>query len=115
MIHDCQNCLFILECRQFRMHSSQDIFVCILTRSVATIEHCTNIRIGSANSSLLDGKEGEGDVIYDIPKVQDFDHISTLTPSPNWHSVGKEGISTVTQTIKRENSNAKTILSVLPF
>lgn len=115
MIHDCQNCLFILECRQFRMHSSQDIFVLISTKSIATIEHCTKIVFGPASVPLLEGEGGVEDATFTTPKVQDFDHISTLTPSPNWHSVGKEDISTITQKLKGEHQNAKEILSALSF
>ena len=113
MIHDCQDCLFILECRQFRMHSSQNIFVFISTKSIATIEHCTKIAFGPASNSLLEGKDVVEDATYDIPKVQDFDHISTLTPSPNWHTVGKEDFLAITQKLKGEHKNAKEILSAL--
>ncbi|PWN35304.1 uncharacterized protein FA14DRAFT_189289 [Meira miltonrushii] len=115
MIHDCQNCLFILECRQFRMHSSQNIFVLISTKSIATIEHCTKIAFGPASASSLDIKEEVEDATYDIPKVQDFDHISTLTPSPNWRSVGKEDLLTIAQKLEGEHRNAKEILSALFF
>ncbi|MCO5613817.1 hypothetical protein L7F22_068095 [Adiantum nelumboides] len=116
MIHDCQNCLLILECRQFRMHSSKNICVLISTKSIATIEDCTKIVFGPAVDSLLGAeKETDSATTYNIPKVQDFDHISTLTPSPNWRSVGTEDLSAITLRLNGEHEKASEILSVLSF
>lgn len=114
MIHDCQDCLFILECRQFRMHSSMGIFCLLSTKSVATIEHCQKIAFGSVDTSIFVQKADADHTRFEFPKVQDFDHISTLTPSPNWHFMNQNDSGIIYQKLKAEEQDAKSILSALP-
>lgn len=86
MIHDCTSCLFVLGCRQFRIHTSKKTFIAIHTSSIATMEHCQELKFTAVSaSSLLPGsdKVEEDDPNKNL-RVQDFDHINESEPSRSW-------------------------------
>ncbi|KAK7060802.1 hypothetical protein VNI00_000535 [Paramarasmius palmivorus] len=83
MLHDVINCVIVLGCHQFRMHTSRDVDVYLSIQSNPIIEHCAGIRFGSYPSSVLPG------VTQNVLSVQDFSHIKP-TPSPNWRFLSEE-------------------------
>ncbi|KAJ4490013.1 tubulin binding cofactor C-domain-containing protein [Lentinula aciculospora] len=87
ILHDLVNCVVVVRCHQFRMHSSQDIDVYLSIQSNPIIEHCSSIRFAPYPSTFPPTNLQHNS---DFP-VQDFSHIKS-TPSPNW-SVLVEGAS----------------------
>ncbi|KAI0089468.1 tubulin binding cofactor C-domain-containing protein [Irpex rosettiformis] len=86
LLHDMKNCMIILGCHQFRMHTSIDIRVHLAIQSNPIIEHCSSVTFASYPSSLQ-----EGQPVTDSKhlSVQDFSHIRQ-TPSPNWCALPAE-------------------------
>ncbi|ESK84504.1 tubulin-specific chaperone [Moniliophthora roreri MCA 2997] len=81
MLHDLKNCVVILGCHQFRMHTSQHVDVYLSIQSNPIIEHCTGIRFDTYPRSIL--REETAEETDSVLSVQDFSHIKS-TPSPNW-------------------------------
>ncbi|EEB89287.1 hypothetical protein MPER_12631 [Moniliophthora perniciosa FA553] len=81
MLHDLKNCVVILGCHQFRMHTSQHVDIYLSIQSNPIIEHCTGIRFGTYPRSIL--HEETAEETDSVLSVQDFSHIKS-TPSPNW-------------------------------
>jgi hypothetical protein len=85
ILHGLVRCVVVVGCHQFRMHSSRDVDVYLSIPSNPIIEHSSRIRFTAYPESLLSTssspvKEGESK----HTSVQDFSHIRTTTPSPNW-------------------------------
>ncbi|KAF8323816.1 hypothetical protein DL93DRAFT_31831 [Clavulina sp. PMI_390] len=81
LIHDCEDCLIILGCRQFRMHTSKNITIRLHVTSKPVIEDCTGIRVGSFPSELAQDNSFPGESQH--LSMQDFNWIQP-SPSPNW-------------------------------
>ncbi|KAJ3999723.1 tubulin binding cofactor C-domain-containing protein [Lentinula boryana] len=79
ILHDLTNCVVVVSCHQFRMHSSQNIDVYLSIQSNPIIEHCSGIRFGPYPSAFT----LENDQHVPGLAVQDFSHIKS-TPSPHW-------------------------------
>ncbi|KAJ3983709.1 tubulin binding cofactor C-domain-containing protein [Lentinula detonsa] len=79
ILHDLANCVVVVSCHQFRMHSSQNIDVYLSIQSNPIIEHCSGIRFGPYPSAFT----LENDQHVPGLAVQDFSHIKS-TPSPHW-------------------------------
>lgn len=71
---------------QYRMHDSMRSVCLITTPSAITLEGCRAIRIGSCPLlGRVDDPNASQDNVPTLPgNVQDFDHVSRLTSSPNW-------------------------------
>ncbi|KAF9476038.1 hypothetical protein BDN70DRAFT_863858 [Pholiota conissans] len=79
LLHDMVNCVIVLGCHQFRMHSSKNIDVLLSISSTPIIEDCSSIRFGYYPTSFhLSPPESPAPL-----SVQDFSHIRP-TPSPNF-------------------------------
>ncbi|KAH7910918.1 tubulin binding cofactor C-domain-containing protein [Hygrophoropsis aurantiaca] len=84
MLHELSNCVVVTGCHQFRMHGSTDVDVYLSIPSNPIIEHCSRIRFTSYPKALLSDIDP---VISTHFSVQDFSHIRTKTPSPNWREL----------------------------
>ncbi|KAF8186413.1 tubulin binding cofactor C-domain-containing protein [Pholiota molesta] len=86
LLHDMFNCVVVLGCHQFRMHSSKNIDVLLSISSTPIIEDCTSIRFGHYPPSFHPSP------LHSEPQplsIQDFSHIRP-TPSPNYSSMNEE-------------------------
>ncbi|PWN53530.1 hypothetical protein IE53DRAFT_366265 [Violaceomyces palustris] len=102
MIHDCQDSLLVVGCRQFRMHTSSNNKVVIHSQSLATMEDCQGILFrpfSRTNTNVSENpwfqkSEGRGWAARGCEdeefQVQDFDHIRQDQPSPNWEIMKPE-------------------------
>lgn len=81
MIHDMNNCIIVLGCHQFRMHTSTQVDIYLFIESNPIIEHCTKLRFASYPSALSGERIPSSNATHF--SVQDFSHIRA-TPSPNW-------------------------------
>ncbi|PWN89906.1 hypothetical protein FA10DRAFT_285624 [Acaromyces ingoldii] len=90
MVHDCTSCLFVLGCRQFRIHTSTKVSVAIHTSSIATMEHCSSLTFTVITASSLESASTtlEEEASSKL-RVQDFDHINESEPSQNWTSTDR--------------------------
>ncbi|KAG7442799.1 TBCC-domain-containing protein [Guyanagaster necrorhizus] len=82
MLHDLDNCVVVVGCHQFRMHTSRTVDVYLSIPSHPVIENCSGIRFAGYPSAL----QRDIQVLSRKSKhlsVQDFSHIKA-TPSPNW-------------------------------
>ncbi|KAK0484744.1 TBCC-domain-containing protein [Armillaria novae-zelandiae] len=80
MLHDLDNCVVVVGCHQFRMHTSRSVDVYLSIPSHPVIENCSGIRFAGYPSTL----QREMQVAESRhASVQDFSHIK-VTPSPNW-------------------------------
>ncbi|KAJ4496010.1 tubulin binding cofactor C-domain-containing protein [Lentinula edodes] len=79
ILHDLINCIVVVKCHQFRMHSSRSTDVYLSIQSNPIIEHCHSIRFGPYPATF------SPTIVQHNPDVlvQDFSHIRS-TPSPNW-------------------------------
>ncbi|TEB26814.1 TBCC-domain-containing protein [Coprinellus micaceus] len=85
LIHDVKNCVLVLGCHQFRMHTSTHADVYLHITSKPIIETCSNIRFATYPARLAP------QLLHELPQspftVQDFSHIRA-TPSPNFSLIG---------------------------
>ncbi|PVF96928.1 TBCC-domain-containing protein [Serendipita vermifera] len=83
LIHDCEQCVFVLACRQFRIHTSSRTDVYMHVLSTPILEKCSNMRFGpyTLPKSLLPSEVSLSTSQH--ANVQDFLWIRQ-TPSPNW-------------------------------
>ncbi|KAJ3921240.1 tubulin binding cofactor C-domain-containing protein [Lentinula edodes] len=80
ILHDLINCIVVVKCHQFRMHSSKGIDVYLSIQSNPIIEHCHSIQFAPYPATFSPTiVQHNSDV-----SVQDFSHIKS-TPSPNWN------------------------------
>ncbi|KAJ3880708.1 tubulin binding cofactor C-domain-containing protein [Lentinula edodes] len=80
ILHDLINCIVVVKCHQFRMHSSKSTDVYLSIQSNPIIEHCHRIQFAPYPASFSPMiAQHNSDV-----SVQDFSHIKS-TPSPNWN------------------------------
>ncbi|KAI0703035.1 tubulin binding cofactor C-domain-containing protein [Cytidiella melzeri] len=86
LLHDLANCVIVLGCHQFRMHTSSNVRIHLAIQSNPIIEHCSSISFAGYPSSLQGGH-----ITPDSKhlSVQDFSHIRA-TPSPNWSALPDE-------------------------
>ncbi|KAF9045246.1 tubulin binding cofactor C-domain-containing protein [Panaeolus papilionaceus] len=80
LLHDIVNCILVLGCHQFRMHTSTRVDIFLSIGSNPIIEDCNNLRFATYPSSLT---VPSLDVQETLPTVQDFSHIRP-TPSPHY-------------------------------
>jgi len=79
ILYDLSQCVIVVGCHQFRMHSSTAVDVYLESGSDPIIESCSGIRFAAYPSSLARG----GTLQDKHLTVKDFSHILS-TPSPNW-------------------------------
>ncbi|KAK0469149.1 tubulin binding cofactor C-domain-containing protein [Desarmillaria tabescens] len=80
MLHDLDNCVVVVGCHQFRMHTSRTVDIYLSIPSHPVIENCSDIRFAGYPSAL----QREIQVAESKhTSVQDFSHIRA-SPSPNW-------------------------------
>ncbi|KDQ07665.1 hypothetical protein BOTBODRAFT_38636 [Botryobasidium botryosum FD-172 SS1] len=88
LINDCSDCVLVIGCHQFRMHTSKNVDVYLHVGSLPVIEHSQRIRFAPYTLPLPEGVSQETSKHY---SVQDFDWIRS-TPSPNWSRLPEEDI-----------------------
>ncbi|KAK0223850.1 TBCC-domain-containing protein [Armillaria fumosa] len=90
MLHDLENCVVVVGCHQFRMHTSRSVDVYLSIPSHPVIENCSGIRFAGYPSAL----RRETQVAESRhASVQDFSHIKA-TPSPNWTLLPEDQLPT---------------------
>lgn len=90
MLHDLDNCVVVVGCHQFRMHTSRTVDVYLSIPSHPVIENCSGIRIAGYPPAL----QREIQVAESRhASVQDFSHIKA-TPSPNWTLLPEDQLPT---------------------
>ncbi|KAK0205340.1 tubulin binding cofactor C-domain-containing protein [Desarmillaria ectypa] len=90
MLHDLDNCVVVVGCHQFRMHTSRTVDVYLSIPSHPVIENCSDIRFAGYPSAL------QREIQVAASKhtsVQDFSHIKA-TPSPNWTLLPEDRLPT---------------------
>ncbi|KAG6380165.1 tubulin binding cofactor C-domain-containing protein [Boletus reticuloceps] len=80
ILYDLSQCVIVVGCHQFRMHSSTAVDVYLESGSDPITESCSGIRFAAYPSSLVRGGTLQGSKYL---TVKDFSHILP-TPSPNW-------------------------------
>jgi len=94
-LEDCGRSQFVLGCQQLRIHKSEACDFYLHVRSRAIIEDCSNCRFAPYNR-IYDDKDGEfNESQLDVAEnnwdqVDDFNWLSTNTPSPNWLIIPEE-------------------------
>jgi hypothetical protein len=88
-ISNCRNCLFKIACQQLRVHmtSKCDIYLHVTSRAI--IEDSNGLRFApydwSYDNITQDFKAADLDLsLNNWKEIDDFDHLSTDKPSPNW-------------------------------
>ncbi|KAF0392109.1 TBCC-domain-containing protein [Gigaspora margarita] len=91
LIHDCERCVFLIGCHQFRMHTSRQMTIYLHTTSHPIIEDCNNIlfapytlSVPSLGNMFEAAKLDPTNNKYD--KVEDFNWLRQQA-SPNWQTV----------------------------
>ncbi|PPQ66785.1 hypothetical protein CVT24_008694 [Panaeolus cyanescens] len=112
LLHDVVNCILVLGCHQFRMHSSKkaDIFLSIASNPI--IEDCNDIRF-TVYPSILAGPSPN--IYQTLPNIQDFSHIRP-TPSPHYSIMderSKEAFETSFSSLRRGTSTSLEQLPVI--
>ncbi|KAH8829117.1 tubulin binding cofactor C-domain-containing protein [Flagelloscypha sp. PMI_526] len=74
ILHDLNNCILLVHCHQFRIHTSSNVTIYISCPSPPIIESCSSLRFIS--SPFPDS--------IPFTTAQDFSHVRQDTPSPNW-------------------------------
>ncbi|KAK0498762.1 tubulin binding cofactor C-domain-containing protein [Armillaria luteobubalina] len=91
MLHDLDNCVVVVGCHQFRMHTSRSVDVYLSIPSHPVIENCSGIRFAGYPSALQRGTQVLSESRH--ASVQDFSHIKA-TPSPNWTLLPEDQLPT---------------------
>ncbi|KAF8653655.1 hypothetical protein AX16_003806 [Volvariella volvacea WC 439] len=87
MMHNIKNCLIVVGCHQFRMHTSTNVTIYLQIPSTPIIEYCSSLKFGLYPLELVVSTEDRAKV---KPfNVQDFSHIRP-TPSPNWRMLEED-------------------------
>ncbi|KAJ2914565.1 hypothetical protein MD484_g5835, partial [Candolleomyces efflorescens] len=115
LIHDIRNCVLVLGCHQFRMHTSTKVDVYLRIESNPIIETCYDIRFGMYPSRLAP------QLLQQPPlpplAVQDFSHIRA-SPSPNYSLIGSKMQTEVkpwpVEPIAASDELTDTLISLLP-
>ncbi|KAF6748045.1 tubulin binding cofactor C-domain-containing protein [Ephemerocybe angulata] len=115
LIHDIKNCVLVLGCHQFRMHTSTNVDVYLRIASNPIIETCHGIRFATYPSRLAP------QLLQEPPQppftVQDFSHIRA-TRSPNFELVGQklwnETRPWPTERISDKDELANVLIAFLP-
>ncbi|CAG8743574.1 12845_t:CDS:2, partial [Racocetra persica] len=96
LIYDCERCVFLIGCHQFRMHTSRQMTIYLHTTSHPIIEDCHNILfapytllIPDLNNMFEAAKLDQKNNKYD--KVEDFNWLKQQA-SPNWRTVSENKI-----------------------
>ncbi|KAK0194397.1 tubulin binding cofactor C-domain-containing protein, partial [Armillaria mellea] len=94
MLHDLDNCVVVVGCHQFRMHTSRTVDVYLSIPSHPVIENCSGIRFAGYPPAL----QREIQVLSKTSEsrhasVQDFSYIKA-TLSPNWTLLPEDQLPT---------------------
>ncbi|KAG9297962.1 hypothetical protein G9A89_018790 [Geosiphon pyriformis] len=94
LIHDCEQCVFVVGCHQFRMHASKKITIYLHVTSHPIIEDCHEIQF-APYTLLLDGLESMFKAAKLDPKVNKYEKVEDFNwlrqqASPNWSLVPEE-------------------------
>ncbi|KAI8057823.1 tubulin binding cofactor C-domain-containing protein [Syncephalis plumigaleata] len=93
MLHDCEQCILIMACRQFRMHTSKQCDIYIHCSSQPIIEHCEQIRFAPSIPAFFD-EQIKGTPFADETnrwhEVNDFLWIKRHQASPHWSLIDEE-------------------------
>ncbi|KAI9101047.1 tubulin binding cofactor C-domain-containing protein [Phlyctochytrium arcticum] len=100
LIEDCENCVMLLACRQFRMHHTRTTAIYLHLPSHPIIEDCTDLtfapypveRLCASSSRLADlfeaAKLDTSPSTNQLHNIEDFSWLRQVK-SPNWRLVGE--------------------------
>ncbi|CAG8577255.1 14233_t:CDS:2 [Dentiscutata erythropus] len=96
LIYDCERCVFLIGCHQFRMHTSRQMTIYLHTTSHPIIEDCNNILFAPYTLSIPSlGNMFEAAKLDPInnkyDKVEDFNWLKQQA-SPNWQTISENKI-----------------------
>jgi len=94
-LENCEQSVFIMGCQQLRIHKSQGCDFYLHVRSRAIIEDCISCRFAPYNRDYEDKNKDFAEAQLEIGtnnwhQVDDFNWLSTDTPSPNWSILPQE-------------------------
>ncbi|KAF3925189.1 hypothetical protein ABW20_dc0102973 [Dactylellina cionopaga] len=108
------NCIVVLTCHQFRLHSSHNVDVYLSCGSRPIIEHCKNIRVSSLPKQFANS-EGSDNEMW--KHIDDFNWLKEGRPSPNWRVLeeGEKVSDGVWEKVLEEGSKLdEELVKVLP-
>ncbi|KZV87786.1 TBCC-domain-containing protein [Exidia glandulosa HHB12029] len=111
LLDNCAQCLVVVACHQFRMHTTTDTDVYLHIPSMPVVEHCQRVRFTSYPFDLgTVSAAGESQHFA----VQDFDWILP-GPSPNWSRLDeKERVPTEAWPTARVKDVESMLTKLLP-
>lgn len=91
----CENCTFVFDCQQLRLHSSENCNIYIRVTSRGIIEDCKNIQFAPSTYSYenyeTDLKHSGLDTsTNNWEDIGDFNWLSTEQQSPNWNRINED-------------------------
>ncbi|RIA98657.1 tubulin binding cofactor C-domain-containing protein [Glomus cerebriforme] len=114
LIYDCENCVFVVACHQFRMHTSKQMIIYLHATSHPIIEDCDKIKFAPYTLSIsgldemfeaakLDQKNNK----YDT--VEDFNWLRQQA-SPHWNLLEEKYLRKDWPLINIDDSELKNVL-----
>ncbi|KZT60051.1 TBCC-domain-containing protein [Calocera cornea HHB12733] len=98
-LEDCTECLIVVGCHQFRMHSSTNTAVLLNVNSVPIIEHCSGITVGAYPEVLRTDQTGGPGLDSKHDEMQDFNWLHPGR-SPNWNPISSEAASNYNERVR---------------
>ncbi|KAI9594416.1 tubulin binding cofactor C-domain-containing protein [Syncephalis fuscata] len=95
MLHECQQCIFLMACRQFRMHTSDQCDIYMHCSSQPIIEHCNRIRFAPPSSVFTEQQLRNTAFATEANRwqeVNDFLWIKRHQASPNWSLLADDAV-----------------------
>jgi len=91
-LEECNECLVVVGCHQFRMHASTNTTVLLSVKSVPIIEDCSSITVGAYPEVLRASRASGTALASKHAEMQDF---KWLQPgqSPNWSLISADSAS----------------------
>ncbi|CAG8558851.1 9600_t:CDS:2 [Ambispora leptoticha] len=96
LIHDCERCVFVVGCHQFRIHTSKQMIIYLHVTSHPIIEDCHDIQF-APYTIPIDGLDKMFEVIKLDPNLNHYDKVDDFNwhrqqASPNWKLLPEEKI-----------------------
>jgi len=92
-LEECNECLIVVGCHQFRMHASTNTTVLLSVKSVPIIEDCTSITVGAYPEGLRAVRTSGTALASKHAEMQDFNWLQP-GQSPNWCLMSAESAAT---------------------
>ncbi|CAB4409003.1 unnamed protein product [Rhizophagus irregularis] len=113
LIHDCENCVFVVACHQFRMHTSKQMNIYLHVTSHPIIEDCDKIKFAPYTLSIpgldkmfeaakLDQKTNKYDTVEDFNWLRQqasphWDLLEEKYLRKDWPLINNEGMNNINE------------------